>query len=84
MEGSMSGVEHAPLHAVEHEGVSVMRRVESKLRGKELSIVISSRVEHAEVMGEAVHPQEQVRRLIADATDITNVAQSWLGWYPFW
>ena len=73
------------MRAVEHEGVTVMKRVERKLRGKEFSVVVSSRSENeGEIMGDAAHPREQVRRLIADATDITNVAQSWLGWYPFW
>eukprot|EP00744_Colponema_vietnamica_P008408 GILI01011995.1.p1 GENE.GILI01011995.1~~GILI01011995.1.p1 ORF type:complete len:1399 (-),score=271.26 GILI01011995.1:57-3929(-) len=61
--------------SVPHEGVAIMRRLADKLKGCEYG---SHRT------GVPMPPKEQVRRLIGEATDISNVAQSWSGWYPFW
>ena len=59
-----------------HEGVAIMRRLADKLKGCEYASHRSA--------ANAMPPKEQVRRLIGEATDISNVAQSWSGWYPFW
>ncbi|KEG11442.1 phosphatidylinositol 3-kinase tor [Trypanosoma grayi] len=59
-----------------HKGVTIFQRVRSKLKGEEFL--------QTEECGVSMDPKVQVARLIVEATDITNVAQSWSGWYPFW
>lgn len=59
-----------------HKGVAVFERVRSKLKGNDFV--------QAEVSARNLNPKVQIARLILEATDITNVAQSWSGWYPFW
>ncbi|RNF23661.1 phosphatidylinositol 3-kinase tor2 [Trypanosoma cruzi] len=59
-----------------HKGVTIFERVRSKLKGEDF---LQKKGGTA-----SMDPKVQVARLIAEATDITNVAQSWSGWYPFW
>ncbi|KAL7707921.1 phosphatidylinositol 3-kinase (tor2) [Lotmaria passim] len=59
---------------VVHQGVFIFNRLSSKLKGQDF---ISTE-------NEVLDPRTQVGQLIEEATDITNVAQSWSGWYPFW
>ncbi|ORC93845.1 phosphatidylinositol 3-kinase tor [Trypanosoma theileri] len=59
-----------------HKGVTIFQRVRSKLQGNDFL--------QTEGSGVSMDPKVQVARLIVEATDITNVAQSWSGWYPFW
>ncbi|KPI85294.1 phosphatidylinositol 3-kinase (tor2) putative (TOR2) [Leptomonas seymouri] len=59
---------------VVHQGVFIFNRLSSKLKGQDF---ISA-------APEMLDPRTQVGQLIEEATDITNVAQSWSGWYPFW
>ncbi|CBH10310.1 phosphatidylinositol 3-kinase tor, putative [Trypanosoma brucei gambiense DAL972] len=61
---------------VVHKGVKVFQRVRSKLKGEEFLRTKGDT--------KSTDPKVQVARLIVEATDITNVAQSWAGWYPFW
>ncbi|CAD2214755.1 FKBP12-rapamycin complex-associated protein [Angomonas deanei] len=58
-----------------HQGVFILGRLSSKLKGEDF---VSS------YQTEPLDPKTQVGRLILEATDIANVAQSWSGWYPFW
>ena len=55
-----------------HEGVAILKRLQRKLLGQEFS------------RKRTLDPKAQVARLIDDATNEMNVAQSWSGWYPFW
>ncbi|TPP46688.1 Phosphatidylinositol 3- and 4-kinase family protein [Leishmania donovani] len=55
-------------------GVFIVKRLSSKLKGQDF---ISAGTE-------PLDPRTQVGQLIEEATDVTNVAQSWSGWYPFW
>jgi FKBP12-rapamycin complex-associated protein len=55
-----------------HEGVAILKRLQRKLLGQEFS------------RRRTLDPKAQVARLIDDATNEMNVAQSWSGWYPFW
>lgn len=48
----------------------VVQRINDKLRGLEY--------------GEKMKTEEQVDRLIASATSHENLAQSYIGWCPFW
>ncbi|KAG5468080.1 hypothetical protein LSCM4_01169 [Leishmania orientalis] len=59
---------------VVHQGVFIFNRLSSKLKGQDF---ISAGTE-------PLDPRTQVWQLIEEATDVTNVAQSWSGWYPFW
>ncbi|CAC9541881.1 phosphatidylinositol 3-kinase (tor2)-like protein [Leishmania infantum JPCM5] len=59
---------------VVHQGVFIVKRLSSKLKGQDF---ISAGTE-------PLDPRTQVGQLIEEATDVTNVAQSWSGWYPFW
>ncbi|RNF18636.1 peroxidase/phosphatidylinositol 3-kinase/serine/threonine-protein kinase HSL1,negative regulator of Swe1 kinase [Trypanosoma conorhini] len=59
-----------------HKGVTIFGRVRSKLKGEDFL--------HTTWSAASMNPKVQVARLIVEATDITNVAQSWSGWYPFW
>nr|CCC89934.1 unnamed protein product [Trypanosoma congolense IL3000] len=59
-----------------HKGVKIFQRVRSKLKGEEFF--------RAKGDPKSMDAKVQVARLIVEATDITNVAQSWTGWYPFW
>nr|CCC47348.1 putative phosphatidylinositol 3-kinase tor, fragment [Trypanosoma vivax Y486] len=59
-----------------HKGVVIFHRVRSKLKGEEFLLTEGHRM--------SMDAKVQVTRLIMEATDITNVAQSWTGWYPFW
>jgi FKBP12-rapamycin complex-associated protein len=51
--------------------LKVVERISAKLRGKDFS-------------KETLNVQEQVNRLIAQATSIENLCQCWAGWCPFW
>jgi FKBP12-rapamycin complex-associated protein len=55
-----------------HEGVAILQRLQRKLLGQEFS------------RKQKMDPKAQVARLIDDATNGMNVAQSFSGWYPFW
>lgn len=60
---------------VVHQGVLILKRLSSKLEGVDFITptgVIS------------LNAQAQVHRLIEEAIDTSNIAQSWSGWYPFW
>ncbi|RNF00505.1 peroxidase/phosphatidylinositol 3-kinase/serine/threonine-protein kinase HSL1,negative regulator of Swe1 kinase [Trypanosoma rangeli] len=59
-----------------HKGVTIFGRVRSKLKGEDFM--------QTALASASMDPKAQVARLIVEATDITNVAQSWSGWYPFW
>ncbi|KAG5494169.1 hypothetical protein JKF63_02004 [Porcisia hertigi] len=74
--GSFSVTKHLFGEEVDvvHQGVFLFNRLSSKLKGKDF---ISADTE-------PLDPRTQVQQLIIEATDITNVAQSWSGWYPFW
>ena len=86
-----------------HQGVLIMRRLASKLRGQEFPNAASTTFEQVQLHHHGnlktslekggVHkrnkhstlaPKDQVTRLINEAIDMNNVAQSWSGWYPFW
>jgi phosphatidylinositol kinase/protein kinase (PI-3 family) len=55
------------------KAVEVLKRVEDKLRGRDR--------DHTE---ERIEPEEQVQRLIEQATSSANLAQLYIGWCPFW
>jgi FKBP12-rapamycin complex-associated protein len=67
---------------VAHQGVSILNRLASKLRGQEFTSAVSRRMNYK--TKQALDPKSQVAKLIKEATDTTNIAQSWSGWYPFW
>ncbi|EPY18889.1 FKBP12-rapamycin complex-associated protein [Strigomonas culicis] len=58
-----------------HQGVFIFNRLSSKLKGQDFI---------SPVQQEGLDTKTQVGRLIAEATQLSNVAQSWSGWYPFW
>ncbi|KPA82579.1 putative mitochondrial phosphatidylinositol 3-kinase (tor2), putative (TOR2) [Leptomonas pyrrhocoris] len=74
--GSFSVAKHIFGEEVDvvHQGVFIFNRLRSKLKGQDF---ISAETE-------LLDPRTQVGQLIEEATDVTNVAQSWSGWYPFW
>lgn len=60
------------IRSLNERAVSVIKRVSSKLRGKDFP-----------GCGELEVP-EQVQRLIEDATSVEHLCQCYLGWCPFW
>lgn len=58
--------------------VAVMKRISSKLTGKDSTdrtVVRENAVDYVEA---------QVDRLITQATSVENLCQSYIGWCPFW
>ncbi|KAK7197120.1 phosphatidylinositol 3-kinase (tor2) [Novymonas esmeraldas] len=74
--GSFSVAKHLFGEEVDvvHQGVFIFNRLSSKLKGQDFISVDT----------DPLDPRTQVGQLIEEATDVTNVAQSWSGWYPFW
>ena len=60
---------HEP-HALNERAVSVIRRVDNKLTGREF--------------GEELTVSQQVQCLIEQATSHQNLCQAYIGWCPFW
>ena len=66
-------MEAAPnLHVLNHKAVQVMARVQNKLHGRDF------------VEDKVLGVDEQVSRLIAQATSRENLCQCYIGWCPFW
>ena len=58
----------APLEALNEKALAVMARVQDKLAGEVDRLAVP----------------DQVDRLIAQACDVQNLCQSFVGWCPFW
>jgi hypothetical protein len=67
---------------VAHQGVAILNRLASKLRGQEFGY--SKKLNNGRGGRRSLDPKSQVSKLITEATEISNIAQSWSGWYPFW
>lgn len=68
-----TNVEAAPnLHVLNEKAVQVMTRVQNKLNGRDF------------VEDKVLLVDQQVSRLIAQATSKENLCQCYIGWCPFW
>lgn len=59
--------------------VAVMKRMSDKLTGRDFSAVDSS-----SGSADPDSVQQQVSRLVKQATSAENLCQSYIGWCPFW
>ena len=71
----------------QHLGVAAMRRINLKLRGREWSSDAGGAALNGGALaanGGVVSPAKQVDLLLKQATDAENLAQSFVGWFPWW
>ena len=77
MQTNSGGLQDAN-EALNERAVAVMKRISDKLNGKDFlleGIPGDSRCEN---------PEDQVQRLIMQATSHERLCQSYIGWCPFW
>lgn len=72
------GIQGDASEVLNERAVAVMERMSAKLTGRDFA------ADGAPTGGESDSVQQQVQRLIHQATSHENLCQSYIGWCPFW
>lgn len=84
--GSVSGlVDASSQDVVNSRAIEVINRIQSKLNGRDFyQQGAAGRADGLAPVVQASSVEEQVNRLIVQATSVENLCQLFVGWCPFW
>jgi FKBP12-rapamycin complex-associated protein len=83
--GSVSNfVDSSSQDVMNSRAIEVINRIQSKLNGRDFDRNISTDDTSDSPVAVASTVEEQVNRLIIEATSVENLCQLFVGWCPFW